>query len=172
MAKKELQPFEAYEKFVKVLCKPGALLGVVDNEGRPNLMTISWSSIGNIWHKPICTVLVRSSRHSYTCLEQMRQFTVNAGGIPDKVLELCGTTTGRKDDKFKAAGITAAPAKKVKAPIINECAIHYECKVVNYCDINPMNLTYELIDSCYATGDFHRIFFGEIVACYGDISKL
>ena len=51
--------------------KPGALLATVDNEGRPNVMTISWGSLGNIWHKPIFTALVRSSRHSYTCLEQI-----------------------------------------------------------------------------------------------------
>jgi len=29
MAKKEIVPFEAYEKFMKVLTEPGALLGVI-----------------------------------------------------------------------------------------------------------------------------------------------
>ena len=172
MAKKELRPFEAYEKFINVLAEPGALLGVIDNEGRPNLMAIGWCSIGLIWGKPVCTVLVRPTRHSYTCLEAVRQFTVNAGGVPAEAVTLCGTVSGRNDDKFKAAGITAGMAKMVKAPIINQCALHYECKVVHYNDIEPMNLYRRIIDDCYSQGNFHRVYFGEVVACYGDVSKM
>jgi len=32
-------------------------------------------------------------------------------------------------DKFELAGITPAPAKRVKPPIISECVAHLECKV-------------------------------------------
>jgi flavin reductase (DIM6/NTAB) family NADH-FMN oxidoreductase RutF len=172
MASKELEPFEAYEKFIKVLAQPGALLGTIDGEGRPNVMTIGWCSIGLIWGRPVCTVLVRPTRHTYTCLEALRQFTVNAGGVSAKAVEICGTISGRNEDKFKTAGITAAQAKKVKAPIIKECALHYECKVVHNNDIEPMNLYRPIVDDCYAQGNFHRVYFGEVLACYGDVSEL
>ena len=172
MAKTELEPFAAYKQFMEVLAEPGALLGVIDSEGRFNLMTIGWCTVGIIWGKSICTVYVRPSRHSYTCLEEIRQFTVNVGGVTPTVVELCGTVSGRKQDKFKQAGITAAAAKKVKAPIIKECALHYECNVVHYNDVLPMNLHHAIIKEYYAKGDFHRLYFGEIVACYGDLAKI
>ena len=66
MVKTELEPFVAYKQFIKVLAEPGALLGVIDNEGRLNLMAIGWCTVGIIWGKSICTVYVRPSRHSYT----------------------------------------------------------------------------------------------------------
>jgi hypothetical protein len=34
MNKKEMQPFEAYGKFMTVLAEPGTLLGVIDNDGQ------------------------------------------------------------------------------------------------------------------------------------------
>ena len=172
MNKKEMQPFEAYEKFMKVLAEPGALLGVIDNDGRPNVMAIGWCTVGRIWGKTICTVYVRPTRHTYTCLEDIRQFTVNAGGVSAEAVMLCGKVTGRTQDKFAEAKITAAAAKKVKTPIISECALHYECNVVHYNDIDPMNLHRRIIDEFYPTGNFHRVYYGEVVACYGDIAKL
>jgi hypothetical protein len=33
MTKTEMQPFEAYEKFMKVLAEPGTFWGGIDNEG-------------------------------------------------------------------------------------------------------------------------------------------
>jgi flavin reductase (DIM6/NTAB) family NADH-FMN oxidoreductase RutF len=172
MAKVKIGPFAAYEKFMEVLAKPGALLGVIDNENRPNIMTIGWCTVGIIWGRTICTVYVRPSRHSYTCLEDIRQFTVNAGGVSAKAVGICGAISGRAKDKFAEAGITAGTAQKVKAPIVEECALHYECNVVHYNDVDPMNLHRRVIDEFYPQGNFHRVYFGEVVACYGDIAKL
>jgi flavin reductase (DIM6/NTAB) family NADH-FMN oxidoreductase RutF len=168
MEKKELGIFERYGKFMEDLSSPGALLAVVDNEGRPNVMTIGWCSIGRIWGKPICTVMVRSSRHSFTCLEAVRQFTVNAGGVSSKAVEICGSISGREQDKFKAAEITAVKGLKVKAPVVGECSLHYECNVVHYHDFEPMNMVRGLKDTFYIKGDYHRVYYGEIAACYGN----
>jgi flavin reductase (DIM6/NTAB) family NADH-FMN oxidoreductase RutF len=63
----------------------------------------------------------------------------------------CGTKSGRNHDKFKEAGLTQLPGKKVKAPLIKECVGHLECK----------------LHSQYITGD-HMIFVGEIVEAYAD----
>jgi flavin reductase (DIM6/NTAB) family NADH-FMN oxidoreductase RutF len=43
----------------------------------------------------------------------------------------CGNTSGRKVDKFKTFGLTAAPASQVKAPLIAECYANLECRVVD-----------------------------------------
>jgi flavin reductase (DIM6/NTAB) family NADH-FMN oxidoreductase RutF len=45
----------------------------------------------------------------------------------DHVL-LCGTKSGRSVDKFKEAGLTAVPGKRIKSPKIEECLINIEVK--------------------------------------------
>ena len=46
--------------------------------------------------------------------------------------------------------------------------LHYECNVVHYNDVTPVNLERRIIDGCYSDGDLHRCYFGEILATYGD----
>jgi len=88
--------------------------------------------------------------------------------LTDAVLYF-GTVSGRDQDKFKQKGLTATHGKKVKSPIVEECAIHYECKVVHKNDVIPDELAGEIRNSAYPHGDFHRIYFGEILAVYADI---
>lgn len=41
-----------------------------------------------------------------------------------------GTCSGANTDKFARFGLTALPAKRVKAPLIQECLANIECRVV------------------------------------------
>lgn len=52
----------------------------------------------------------------------------------------------------------------MKSPIVEECVIHYECKVVHANDLAPKILAARMRRSMYPRGDYHRFFFGEIVA--------
>jgi flavin reductase (DIM6/NTAB) family NADH-FMN oxidoreductase RutF len=52
--------------------------------------------------------------------------------------------------------------------MIKECLLHFECRVVNKNDLIPSELKTSIIPALYPKGDFHRIYFGEILACqYG-----
>jgi flavin reductase (DIM6/NTAB) family NADH-FMN oxidoreductase RutF len=82
-----------------------------------------------------------------------------------EVVQYCGTVSGRDYDKFKEKQLTAIPSKKVKTPIIKECILHFECRVVNKSDLIPSELEKSIIDTLYPKGDFHRVYFGEILAC-------
>jgi flavin reductase (DIM6/NTAB) family NADH-FMN oxidoreductase RutF len=73
--------------------------------------------------------------------------------------------SGRDYDKFKEKKLTAIPSKKVKTPIIKECILHFECRVVNKNDLIPSELEKSITAALYAKGDFHRVYFGEILAC-------
>jgi len=66
-------------------------------------------------------------------------------------------------------GLTAKPGKKVKSPIVEECVIHYECRVVHKNDVIPNELTEEIRNSLYSQGNYHRIYFGEILVVYADL---
>ena len=173
MAKHDCDPFDYLCEATRLTGNPGSLLVTQGWDDRANVMAIGWVHIGVVWSMPVCIVYVRPSRHSYTCLEQLRQFTVN---IPTtdlgKAVALCGTVSGRDQDKFAAAKLTAVGARQVKPPVIEECILHYECNVLHYNDVTPVNLQRRIIDGCYSDGDLHRCYFGEILATYGDVEAL
>ena len=79
-----------------------------------------------------------------------------------------GTVSGRGLNKFGGKGLTATPGKKVKAPIVEECAVHHECRVAHKNDVIPDELADEIRNSYYRQGDFYRLYFGEILLAYAD----
>ena len=169
MGKVEVSYTDYLKETNKMLGHGGLLLASADAQGNPNAMTIGWGTVGIIWRKPIFVVLVRPSRYTYDLIEITGDFTVNVPTpeLKDEVLYF-GTVSGRDHEKFKAKGLTATPGKKVKSPIIEECAIHYECRVVHTNDVISDELTEEILNSAYRQRDFHRIYFGEILAVHAD----
>ncbi len=147
----------------------GLLLVTTGTDGKPNVMTIGWGTIGSIWSRPIFIVLVRHSRHSYKLMEQVSDFTVNV--LPSELsaaASLCGSISGQDHDKFQEAQLTPVPSREVRSPIVRECVVHYECRTVNRVDIAPDALVQSVREQFYRNDDFHRIYFGEIVASYAD----
>ena len=165
MAKIEVGPTEYLPETLQALAHPGLLLVSLDGRQRPNAMTIGWGSIGIYWGVPVFVVPVRKSRHTYGCIEKTRDFTVNV--LPRKLADLamfCGTVSGRDHDKFAEAHLTTSRSLEVKSPIIEECVLHYECRAVHANDLVPKTLPRATLRSAYPRGDYHRFFFGEVVA--------
>ena len=169
MAKSTIRYTDYYAQTIQRMRQDGLLLVSVDAAGKPNVMTIGWGAIGSIWGRPVWIVLVRPSRYTYSRLEEVGEFTVN---VPPRELaaavNLCGTVSGRDRDKFQEAGLTWTRARQVRPPIIAECVVHYECRVLHRNDVVPEALVQAVLDDAYPAGDFHRVYFGEIVAAYAD----
>jgi flavin reductase (DIM6/NTAB) family NADH-FMN oxidoreductase RutF len=110
--------------------------------------------------------MVRPSRYTYKLIEETGEFTVNIA-TPElkEVVQYCGTVSGRDHNKFKEKQLTAIPSKEVKTPIIKECILHFECRVVYKNDLIPSELEKSIIQTLYPKGDFHRVYLGEILAC-------
>jgi flavin reductase (DIM6/NTAB) family NADH-FMN oxidoreductase RutF len=164
MAKTQIGPMENLVETFQALSHPGGLLVSLDARRRPNVMTIGWGSIGIFWGRPIFTIVVRPSRYTYQCLEKTGDFTVNL--LPRKLADVagfCGTVSGRDHDKFAESSLTSLPSRHVKSPMIAECVLSYECKVVHTNDLMPKTLARELARSCYPKGDHHRFYYGEIL---------
>ncbi len=165
--KVEAGNFDYLNETLDVLGKPGLLLVSTDADGKPNAMTIGWGTVGIIWGKPIFVVLVRPSRYTHGLMEQTEDFTVNVPSAElREAVAFCGSKSGRDYDKFAEKGLTAVPGKKVKSPIIDECVIHYECKVVHKNDVLKDELANAIVSSAYPAGDFHTIYYGEILSVY------
>jgi len=164
MARKKMAFTDHYGDVVRVLASRGLLLGAYDAAGRANLMTIGWGALGEVWGKPLWVVLVRPSRYTYKCIEAGGGFTVN---VPSAALEdacrVCGSQSGRTVDKFVACRLTAERALAVQAPTVAECPIVYECKVVHSNDVLSDRLAREILNGAYPGGDFHRVYWGEIL---------
>ncbi|HEY3280910.1 MAG TPA: flavin reductase family protein [Armatimonadota bacterium] len=150
------------------LLKPGFLLSVVDAAGKPNAMTIAWGFFGHAWGRTVVTIMVRPSRYSYHMLREVPEFTLNVPGPGlEAAVEFCGTKSGRDLDKLAACSLTPVPGRLVRSPALAECIMHFECRCVHENYLVPQDLDPDLIKPWYPQGDYHRFFFGEIVAAYG-----
>ena len=145
----------------------GAFLTVSD-QGRHNTMTIGWGALGFIWGKPIVMVAVRKSRHTYKFMESTESFTVSIPLTPDLKRELAGagSTSGRDIDKFAVYNLQAKSGLKVPVPVIEQCDLFYECRIVYKQAMDPEHLDESIKASYYQQGDYHVLFFGEILASY------
>ena len=152
--------------------KPGLLLVSVDNKDKPNVMAIGVGAIAPYPKWPIFIIWVRPSRYTYGLIEKTGDFTVN---VPregmNEIVTYCGTVSGRDYDKFKDKKLTPAASRFITSPIIGECAIHYECKVIDKYDTGPENME-DSLRASHTGGDFHRLYFGQIVATYADKNLL
>lgn len=133
-----------------------------------NTMTIGWGNIGFIWGKPIFTALVRYSRHTYKMVEEADSFTISfpLKGQLKKELGFCGSKSGRDVDKFAELSMAVVEGVDVPSPMIEDCDLHYECKVVFKQDMNPELLDEIIKEQCYANDNYHVLYYGEILGVY------
>ena len=114
---------------------PVFVVGTYDAEGRPNVMTAAWG--GLCCGKPPCVaVSVRKARYTYGNLMRRNAFTVS---VPSQeylaAADYFGIASGRKVDKFAAAGLTPVRSDLVDAPYVGEFPLVLECKVVHVADL-------------------------------------
>jgi len=127
------------------------LVGCAHSELGRNLLTIAWTGV-DCSDPPTVHVSVRPSRFSHRMIKESGCFTVN---IPTcdilRQVDLCGVVSGRDGDKFKRAGLTPVRGEVVEAPLVAECPVNLECKVIH---VVPLGV--------------HDMFIGEIVARHAD----
>lgn len=145
----------------------GAFLTVKAGE-EVNTMTIGWGMVGLIWNKPIFQILVRESRHTYDLLERSQDFTVSLpiGKNMKEALAFCGSTTGKNINKLEQSLVTTKNSKKVNTPIIGECNLHFECRILAKHKLVEDQIGTDLGIMFYDNADYHTMYYGEIVACY------
>jgi len=169
MVKEKIETFEFVEETHRLMRGDGLFLVSAGSNGRPNAMTIGWGLVGTMWREPFFTVAVRLSRYTHQLLEESDEFTVclPAKGM-EEALDVCGTKSGRDMDKFGELGLTAKTGATVGAPYIDECPVHYECKVAYKTELRPGELDGELEKNAYPSGNYHVLYFGHIMGVYAE----
>jgi len=159
--------FKDYSKEMLEQLPKGAFL-TVKHDGMVNTMTIGWGSPGHIWHMPVFIVMVRYSRYTYQLINNAEDFTVSfpLKGQLKEALNICGTKSGRDIDKIKECDLKLKEGEAVNSPVIDDCDLHVECKIVYKQGMDEKLLSREIKDKLYPTGDFHVFYYGEIVKAY------
>ncbi len=122
---------------------------------KANIVTIAWVSLLTST-PPTLGISVGQKGFSGEEINMRKEFTVNIATTNIMTeSDFCGITSGKNVDKFKKTGLTKLPSKIIKAPIIKECPLNLECK---------------LIDSGVVGSTNH--FIGEIVETHIDTDKL
>ncbi len=149
---------------LETLSDPGAILMTGKGE-RINPMTIGWGSVGRIWGLPVFQVLVRPSRYSHKLLEEHGEFTVNfmPDGSGDEVA-YCGAVSGRDVNKLQQLELTTEPGAQVSTPMIAQAQYAYECRVLLKAEVQADKLDPTVIRGSYTNGDYHTMYFGQILA--------
>ena len=103
---------------------------------------------------PMLMVGIVPSRYSYHMIKESGCFAVN---IPDKSCEemfnYLGSTSKRDCDKLKEKNIALAECELIDAPILSDCPVNIECKVVD----------------SIVTGS-HEMFIGKVEKVHADAS--
>ncbi len=136
--------------------------------GEFNFMTVAWGSFGVMWARPMAHVVVRPSRYTYTFIERYDTFTLSAFPKTLKpALSLCGAKSGRDIDKVKESGLTPVASSQAAAPGFAEAELIVECRKIYAHDFQPSRFMADFIEPCYNGRDYHRSYYGEILAIHG-----
>ncbi len=134
-----------------------------------NMMTVAWGSLGCMWGKPFAQALVRPQRHTRRYMDEGDSFTLCA--FPESFrndLQTLGTVSGKTGPKLKKTSITLRPSSKVPAPSYEQAGLILECRKIYQQDMDPAGFMDDAIEKNYKAGDYHRIYFGEIVAAFSN----
>ncbi len=128
---------------------PITLIGA-NIKNKPNFMPIAWISI--VEHKPpMISISAHQSHYTNEGIKENQSFSVNIPNVDMvKITDYCGMKTGKEIDKSELFEVFYGDLKS--APMIKECPLNLECKVV------------EIIDNKHG----HDIIIGEIINAYAE----
>ena len=127
---------------------PVSLVGAVVNN-KPNFLTVGWVSRVNA-NPPMIMVALNHSHYTNLGISENKTFSVciPSSKLVDKT-DYCGIKSGKIIDKSEL--FTVIYGELNTAPMIAECPVNLECKLVSEVDL-PTN----------------TVFIGEIVNAYAD----
>jgi flavin reductase (DIM6/NTAB) family NADH-FMN oxidoreductase RutF len=123
MAKVEEEPFEG------ILALPSFPLVLVTVGG--NIMTAAAFSFYS-FEPPCVMVGIRPETFTYELIRGKREFGINILRKDQlEIARICGSASGRTEDKFAKAGVTPQKPKVIDSPLVAECPVSIECRVVH-----------------------------------------
>lgn len=127
---------------------PVTLLGA-NVKGKANFMALGWVTRVNI-NPPMIGVGVHKSHYTPHGIKENRSFSINFPGTKMiRETDYCGIVSGKKSEKSNLFEVYYGELET--APMIRECTLNLECKLVETLELPT-----------------HYFFVGEIVAAYSE----
>ena len=132
---------------------PAFLIGADVGE-RPNFMTAAWSGIAAST-PPMITLALQHHRHTLKGIRENGVFSVNVPSVElVRETDYCGLVSGTtKADKVKDCNFTIFYGKLKKAPLIEQCPVNLECKVVHILTLGSHTLLIAQIEEVHVSED-------------------
>jgi flavin reductase (DIM6/NTAB) family NADH-FMN oxidoreductase RutF len=133
---RNLELSKVYQKL-----EPGPVVLLTTAEcGRPNVMTMSWHMMVE-FNPPLIACVVSEADYSFRALSQSGEavIAIPPADLAETVVAI-GNCSGRDGDKFARLGLTAKRAREVEAPLIEQCIVNIECKVLDRRLVKRYNL--------------------------------
>ena len=120
-------------------------------DGKPNFMAAAWGGIAN-GEPPMISVAIRPTRHTFKGIKENSTFSVNIPSA-DMVREAdyCGITSGSRVDKAQVCGFKVFYGKLGNAPLIEQCPVNLECKVMHVLDLGSHSLVVGKIEESHVS---------------------
>jgi len=131
---------------------PTFLVGANVN-GKPNFMAVAWGGVANS-EPPMLSVAIRHHRYTYPGIKQNMTFSVNIPSIDMvKEMDYCGIVSGSQVDKSAACKFKVFYGKLETAPLIEQCPVNLECKVIHLLNLGTHTLAIGQIEETYVSED-------------------
>ncbi|MFC2014369.1 flavin reductase family protein [Chloroflexota bacterium] len=110
--------------------RPTLLVGA-NIDGKPNFMAVGGGGVANA-DPPMIAVPIRHHQYTLKGILQNYTFSVNTPSADMvKETDYCGVVSGARVDKVKDCGFEIFYGNLETAPLIEQCPLNLECKVVN-----------------------------------------
>ena len=107
---------------------------------KPNFMTMAWGGIACA-KPPMIAATVAARRYTAIGIKQNMTFSVNIPSIDQvKETDYCGLVSGSESSKAEACEFNVFYGNLGSAPLIEQCPLNMECKVVHILELGTMLL--------------------------------
>jgi len=129
---------------------PTLLVGA-DVAGRPNFMTAAWGGVANS-EPPMISVAIRPGRYTHKGVSHNLTFSVNIPSVDLlKETDYCGIKSGSKVNKTEACQFKVFYGKLGNAPLIEQCPVNLECRVMYTLSLGSHSLFIGRIEETYVS---------------------
>jgi flavin reductase (DIM6/NTAB) family NADH-FMN oxidoreductase RutF len=125
-----MKPFPLNKAFMFLEPGPVILVSTADGDRR-NIMTLSWTMVLDF--TPRFAFMTGPWNYSYGALVKTKECVIAVPTVDmSKTVVSIGACSGAEVDKFEKFRLTPLKAETVNAPLIKECYVNIECRVVDY----------------------------------------
>ena len=122
-------------------------------DGSPNFMAVAWGGIAN-GVPPMISLSIRPQRYTFRGIRENMAFSVN---VPSSDMmaeaDYCGMVSGSKINKVEVCQFKVFYGKVENAPLIEQCPVNLECKVVHILGLGSNSLVIGSIEEAHVSED-------------------